>query len=128
MLFFLSFLSPFPSFSAICEDIFMCVLDITSAAKSDKHLKYAAAFFQTHNYSSLYQRPQHLALLGANSTQTYHAMQLTPWTCLPPPNFPLRQINDQERWDTPRIQKTTYSASQKWIHWHWNLQLKVKCI
>lgn len=96
----------------------MCVFDIMSVAKFGKHLKYVVAFFQTHNYGSLYQRPEHLAHPCANSTQTYRAMQLTPLMGLPPPNFPLEQINDQERWDTPRRQKTTYSASQKWICWH----------
>lgn len=56
----------------------MCVFDVMSVAKFGKHLKYVVAFFQTHNYSSLYQRPEHLAHPCANSIQTYRAMQLTP--------------------------------------------------
>lgn len=93
--FFLIFLALFPSLSALCKDIFMCVFHIMSVAKFGKHLKYDVAFFQTHNEGSLYQRPEHLAHPCANSTQTHRAMQLTPNMGLPPLHFPLKQINDQ---------------------------------
>lgn len=93
--FLLIFLALFPSLSALCKDIFMCVFHIMSVAKFGKHLKYDVAFFQTHNEGSLYPRPERLAHPCANSTQTQHAMQLTPKMGLPPLNFPLKQINDQ---------------------------------